>query len=53
MRLTKKEKEYLFELTDRLTDKCIEVHKDFLYSEYNTHLAFVIYKKLRLELKGY
>lgn len=46
MRLTKDEKEKLFELLDVMTDRC-PLGDDYLRAFWS------IFKKLRLELKGY
>jgi len=50
MRLTKKEKEFLFEVLDRLTNAGHYCEID--ESDYH-NLAKPLFKKLRLELKGY
>lgn len=53
MRLTKKEKERLFELMDAMTDRCPSLSiRDFVNDE-DTKLFWGIFKKLRLDLKGY
>lgn len=51
MKLTKNEKEALFELMDTMTDRC-HLNVDELGDRYNS-TYWNIFKKLRLELKGY
>ena len=53
MRLTKEEKERLYELLDCMTDKCPKLRIDDFINDEDTHLFWGIFKKLRLELKGY
>lgn len=53
MRLNNKEKEALFELLDCMTDRCPELLLEkFENEKYNT-LFWGMFKKLRLELKGF
>lgn len=50
VRLTKKEKEFLFDVLDNLTDK----NHFCEIGEYEaSEMAWPLFKKLRLELKGY
>ena len=51
MRLTRKEKQVLFELLDNMTEKVQNVEK-FDSENYRSHL-FNMFIKLRLELKGF
>lgn len=53
MRLTKKEKEALFELLDVMSDRCPQIGIDRLTTAYYNHLFWSMFKKLRLELRGY
>lgn len=53
MRLTKDEKEKLFELLDVMTDRCPSVRLDMLLGDDYLLTYWSIFKKLRLELKGY
>ncbi len=53
MRLTKDEKTALFELLDVMTDRCPQQGIDkFVTEEYNKTF-WSIFKKLRLEIKGF
>lgn len=51
MYLTKKEKETLFELMDVMSDRCPFIER--FDNDYDKHLFYVIYRKLRVDLKGY
>ena len=53
MRLTKKEKELLFNLTDVMTDRdpSLELYK--FDNDHDREIFWSIFKKLRLELKGF
>ena len=53
MRLTKKEKERLFELMDVMTDRVPTLRIDEFINDKDTAIFWGIFKKLRLELKGY
>jgi len=53
MRLTKDEKEKLFELLDVMTDRCPSVRLYMKLGDDNLRAYWSIYKKLRLELKGF
>ena len=50
MRLTKKEKEFLLDITDKLTDK---THYVEINEKQANEIAWPLFKKLRMELKGY
>ena len=53
MRYTKREKELLLKLLDVMTDRCPELSiPEFDTHEYRTML-WSMFKKLRLELKGF
>lgn len=53
MRLTKEEKEALFELTDVMTERCPQLGIDRLTTTYYNRIFWSVFKKLRLELKGF
>ena len=53
MRLTKDEKEKLFELLDVVTDGCPSGRLDVLWGGDYLRAYWSIFKKLRLELKGF
>lgn len=53
MRLTKEEKERLYELLDVMTDRCPHLRIDDLINDKDTKIFWTIFKKLRLEVKGY
>ena len=53
MRLTKSEKQALFELLDIMTDRCPEASLPRLETSYYNELFWRMFKKLRLELKGF
>lgn len=53
MRLTKKEKEVLFELLDCATDRCPTLRIDEITQGANQEYLWNVFKKLRLELRGY
>ena len=53
MRLMKKEKERLFDLLDCMTDRCPRLRIDDFVNDEDTKVFWGIFKKLRLELKGY
>lgn len=53
MRLTKKEKERLYDLLDCITDFCPKLRIDEFINDEDTLLFWEIFKKLRLELKGF
>lgn len=53
MRLTKDEKEKLFELLDVMTDRCPYVRLDMLLGDDYLRACWSMFKKLRLELKGF
>ena len=53
MRMTKDEKEKLFELLDVMTDRCPAVRLDMLLGEDYLRAYWSIFKKLRLELRGF
>lgn len=51
MRLTKQEKERLFDLLDDVTDRCLKNEKEM--NEKDTKIFWSIFLKLRMELKGF
>lgn len=53
MTLTKQEKNALFELLDAMTNRCPEVWLPSLETPYYNAIFWNIFKKLRLELKGF
>lgn len=53
MRLTLKEKERLYELMDVLTDRSPHLSIDEFVNEEDNEIYWSIFRKLRLELKGY
>lgn len=53
MRLTQEEKERLFDLLDVMTDRCPKMRIDDFVNDEDTFIFWSIFKKLRLELKGY
>lgn len=53
MRLTNKEKERLLDLLDCITDRCPKLKIDDFINDDDTSLFWGIFKKLRLEVKGY
>lgn len=53
MRLTKDEKTALFELLDTMTDRCPQAGIDKFTTERYNRTFWTIFKKLRLELKGF
>ena len=53
MRLTKKEKERLFELLDVMTDRCPSLNIDKFTNDEDNKTFWSIFKKLRLEVKGF
>lgn len=53
MRLTKLEKERLYELLDVMTDRCPGLRIDEFINDKDCLIFWGIFKKLRLELKGY
>lgn len=53
MRLTKDEKLLLFRLMDVMTDRCPELNISEFDSDWKRALFLSIFKKLRLEIKGY
>lgn len=53
MKLTKDEKEKLFELLDVMTDRCPSLNLDTLLGDDYLRAFWTIFKKLRFELKGY
>ena len=53
MRLTKIEKERLFDLLDCMTDRCPLVRIDSFINDEDTKVFWGIFKKLRLEIHGY
>ena len=52
-RLTKQEKERLFDLLDCMTDRCPNLRIDEFVNDKDTKIFWSIFKKLRLELKGF
>lgn len=50
MKLTKKEKEFLFDVLDNLTDR---THYCEIGDKEASTIAWPLFKKFRLELKGY
>lgn len=53
MRLTKLEKERLFDLLDCVTDRNPSVRIDDFTNDRDQKVFWGVFKKLRLELKGY
>lgn len=53
MRLTTKEKERLLDLLDCITDRCPTLRIDDFVNDEDTKIFWAIFKKLRLEVKGY
>lgn len=53
MRLTKKEKERLYDLLDCITDYYPKLRIDEFINDDDSLLFWGIFKKLRLELKGF
>lgn len=53
MRLTNDEKTALLELLDTITERCPQLSIDKFTTESYNHTFWIIFKKLRLELKGY
>lgn len=53
MRLTNKEKERLLDLLDCMTDRCPKLKIDDFINDDDMSLFWGIFKKLRLEVKGY
>lgn len=53
MRFTKEEKEALLELLDAMTDKCPQVKVRDMTSDYYNRVFWSMFKKVRLEVKGY
>lgn len=53
MRLTKDEKEKLFELLDVMTDRCPSVRLDMLLGDAYLRAYWSMFKKLRVEVRGY
>lgn len=53
MRLTKQEKERLFELLDVMTDRCPHLRIDEFVNDKDNKIFWLIFKKLRIEIKGY
>lgn len=53
MRLTKNEKQVLFELMDVMTDRCPQVSIDRFVNDKDNHIFYGIFRKLRLEIKGF
>ena len=53
MRLTKLEKERLFDLLDVMTDRCPKMNIEQFINDEDTAIFWGIFKKLREELKGY
>ena len=53
MRLTKVEKERLYELLDVMTDRCPRLRIDDFINDKDTKIFWSIFKKLRLEVRGY
>ena len=51
MRLTKKEKETLYDLMDTMTDRCPFIDK--FDNVKDREIFYGIFRKLRVELKGY
>lgn len=53
MQLSKKEKNALFELMDVMTDRCPHVSIDRFDNDKSREIFWGIFKKLRLELRGF
>ena len=53
MRMTKLEKELLFDLLDCVTDRCTSMRIDDFMNDRDRAVFWGLFKKLRLELKGY
>ena len=53
MRLTKTEKERLLDLLDCITDRCPNLRIDDFVNDEDTKIFWGIFKKLRLEVRGY
>lgn len=53
MRLTKKEKERLYDLLDCITDRWPKLRIDDFVNDEDTRIFWGIFKKLRLEIRGY
>lgn len=53
MRLTKSEKERLFALMDVMTDRCPQLNIDLFVNDKDSAIFWGIFKKLRMELKGF
>lgn len=53
MRLTKQEKERLLELLDVMTDRCPNIRIDEFVNDKDNKIFWAIFKKLRVEIKGY
>lgn len=53
MRLTKQEKERLFELLDVMTGRCPHLRINEFVNDKDTKIFWSIYKKLRKEIKDF
>lgn len=53
MRLTREEKERLLELLDCITDRVPSLRIDEFINDNDTAIFWSIFKKLRLEIKGF
>ena len=53
MKLTKTEKERLFDLLDCMTDRCPQSRIDDFVNDDDTRIFWGIFKKLRCELRGF
>lgn len=53
MRFNKEEKEALFELLDIMTDRCPSINIDRFTTPHYNEIFWGMFRKLRVELKGY
>ena len=53
MRFSKEEKEALFELLDIMTDRCPSINIDRFTTPHYNEIFWGMFRKLRVELKGY
>lgn len=53
MRLTSLEKDTLYQVLDIITEKTWDEYQNYLSEEETQQITFSIFKKLRLELRGY
>ena len=53
MRLTKQEKDRLFDLMDVMTERCPNIRIEEFLNDEDNKIFLSIFKKLRLEIKGY